>query len=405
MNAEIVSIGTEILLGDIVDTNAAHIARTLRDIGVNVYFKTTVGDNLTRIADVIRLGVSRSHLIITTGGLGPTVDDVTREGIALATNQELVFHQTLLDQITTRFTNFGVKMSENNKRQAYTPANAIPIENPVGTAPCFIVKHNSTTIICLPGVPSEMKYILKNSVIPYIQENMESNRIIKTLILRTAGIGESMLDEKIADLMTNSNPTVGLSAHMGQTDIRITTLAATHSEADTMLTQMENLVREYAGEFIYGTGDDKLEDAFTQLLANHNWKLAICEAGTDRALRERLEKAQGNYPVLSYAEDFPTIEALRTSLSSEYAEDDLKGIVQAAADRIKHVSSPDFFIIVATQNSGSEILVGSPTLLQNRSYSYGGQISQATFGLTTWGISMAWRFASRLSDSEKYRRE
>ncbi|KAB2859734.1 MAG: CinA family nicotinamide mononucleotide deamidase-related protein, partial [Anaerolineae bacterium] len=258
MNAEIIAIGTELLLGEITDTNSTHIARTLRDIGVNLFYVTSVGDNLPRITQSIKLGLSRSDLVITTGGLGPTVDDMTRQAVADATGRPLEFRQDLLDQIAERFRRFGSRMSENNRQQAHIPAGAIPIENPVGTAPCYIVEDEQGIIISLPGVPSEMKFLLSQRVIPYLQEKMGQKGIIKALVLKTAGIGESLIDEKIADLMTYANPTVGLAAHTGQTDIRITARADTEAEADEMITKIEHIVRQRLGDFIYGTGKDPL---------------------------------------------------------------------------------------------------------------------------------------------------
>ncbi len=199
MNAEIISIGTELLLGEIVDTNSAHIARRLRDIGLNLYFTTTVGDNRQRIASAISTALDRADVIITTGGLGPTVDDMTRQAVADATGRELVFRQDLLDQIAERFNRFGSRMSENNRQQAYIPAGAIPIENPVGTAPCFIVESERGVVISLPGVPREMKHLLETAVIPYLRDRLGLTEVIKARVLRTAGIGESHIDEAIAD--------------------------------------------------------------------------------------------------------------------------------------------------------------------------------------------------------------
>src|SRR5215475_450162 len=158
VNAEIIAIGTEILLGEITDTNSVHIARVLRDLGINLYFMTSVGDNEQRIADSIRIALSRADVVITCGGLGPTIDDMTRQGVAIATERDLVFHQDLLDKIAERFASFRAKMTENNQRQAYLPANATVIENPVGTAPSFIVEHHESVVISVPGVPREMKY-------------------------------------------------------------------------------------------------------------------------------------------------------------------------------------------------------------------------------------------------------
>ena len=159
-NAEIIAIGTELLLGEITDTNSVFMARQLRNIGVNVYFMTTVGDNRGRIADSIEAALSRAGIVITCGGLGPTVDDVTRQAIADATDRPLEFHQSLFDTIAERFRGFGVRMTDNNRQQAYLPQDAILIENPVGTAPSFIVESDAGIIISLPGVPREMKYLL-----------------------------------------------------------------------------------------------------------------------------------------------------------------------------------------------------------------------------------------------------
>lgn len=150
INAEIIAIGTEILLGEITDTNSVYMARELRAIGVNLYYMTSVGDNLQRIADAIRLAMSRADVVITCGGLGPTVDDMTRQAVADATDRELEYQEWLYDQIAARFAGFKVKMTENNRQQAYLPAAAIAIENPVGTAPCFIVEHEGKAVISLP---------------------------------------------------------------------------------------------------------------------------------------------------------------------------------------------------------------------------------------------------------------
>jgi molybdenum cofactor synthesis domain-containing protein len=180
VNAEIVAIGTEILLGEITDTNSVHIARVLRDIGINLYFMTSVGDNEQRIADAIRIAMSRADVVITCGGLGPTVDDMTRQAVALATERGLTFHQSLLDKIADRFASFKVQMTENNKRQAYLPDDAILVENPVGTAPSFVVEYQGHSVISLPGVPRDMKFLLSEKIVPYLRERFNlSNEIIK----------------------------------------------------------------------------------------------------------------------------------------------------------------------------------------------------------------------------------
>ncbi len=261
MNAEIVTTGTEILLGEIVDTNAAWMARRLRDLGINLFYKTTVGDNLERITAVLRQGLERSDLVLVTGGLGPTVDDVTRDAAALATDRELALDAECLASIEVIFARWGRKLHDNNRRQALLPVGAKPILNPVGTAPGFIVETERkgrppVLLICLPGVPREMMHLMQETVEPFLAERLGADRVyIRSRTLRTVGIGESMIDSRIADLMARSNPTVGLAAHLGQTDVRITARAASAERADQMLDEVAADLRARLGEFVYGEGD------------------------------------------------------------------------------------------------------------------------------------------------------
>jgi len=292
MRAEIITIGTELLLGEIDDTNATYLARKLREIGVDLYYRTTVGDNEHRIAEVIDNALNRVDVVITSGGLGPTVDDVTREGIARATGRPLEFSQELFDQIADRFRRFDVRMSENNRRQAYIPQGAIPIENPVGTAPVFILETERGIIMTLPGVPRELKYLMENNMLPWLAARMETPAVIISMVLRTAGIGESQIDARIGDLMTSANPTVGLAAHVGQTDVRITAKAATEAEARAMCEAMAGVVRERLGPWIYGTEGELLEDVVTGLLAKQGASVAAVEVGTGGLLASRLCESQ-----------------------------------------------------------------------------------------------------------------
>ncbi len=176
--------------------------------------------------------MDRADLIITTGGLGPTVDDVTREGVAMATGRPLAMDPEMLEQIQGHFRRFGSPMADNNRRQAYLPEGCIPIENPVGTAPGFIVEDDRGTIITLPGVPHEMRYLMEHAVTPYLQGILGPRSMMVTRILRTVALGESRIDRAIADLETSTNPTVGLSAHPGQTDVRIVAKASSEAEAE-----------------------------------------------------------------------------------------------------------------------------------------------------------------------------
>jgi nicotinamide-nucleotide amidase len=288
MRAEIVTTGTELLLGQIDDTNATYLARQLRDLGIDIFFRTTVGDNQARIVQVLEQALERADLVITTGGLGPTVDDVTRDAVAQVTGRALVLHQDLLDQIEAFFARVGARMSENNRRQAYLPQGCIPIENPVGTAPSFIVETKRGTIVSLPGVPSEMRYLMGTAVIPYLQRRLGRQEVLVTRILRTVAVGESRVDEAIADLETSANPTVGLSAHPGQTDIRIVAKAPSEAEAESLVSDFEERIRQRLGAAIYATGEAKLEAVVADLLAERRSTLAVAETLTMGDLTRRL---------------------------------------------------------------------------------------------------------------------
>ncbi|MCP4336199.1 MAG: competence/damage-inducible protein A, partial [Gammaproteobacteria bacterium] len=203
----------------------------------DLYYKTTVGDNEDRITEVLNSALDRSDVIITSGGIGPTVDDVTRQAVANATGRKLVYSIDLEAQIAARFRSFGRVMAENNKRQAYIPEGALPLSNPVGTAPCFLCEdlRGRGVVISLPGVPRELEYMLSKKVIPRLVERMGGAKVTKIRILRTCAVGESNVDRVIGDLMTSRNPTIGLAAHAGQTDVRITAKADTEAEADALI--------------------------------------------------------------------------------------------------------------------------------------------------------------------------
>ena len=301
-SAEIITIGTEILLGEIVDTNTRYIARALRGLGIDLYRTITIGDNLERIADAIRNSMHRAEIIITTGGLGPTVDDPTREAVAKAVGVELEFREELWEQIVAIISRYGRKPSENQKRQAYVPKGAVAVSNPVGTAPCFIVEYPSPlhpspklgegtgarAVISLPGVPNEMEHILHESIIPYLQKRFDLNEIIKIRILHCSGMGEGNIDELIGDLETLSNPTVGLAAHTGVVDIRIAAKARNEPEADALIANVEEQVRERLGAHIFGADEDRLEEVALNEVAKRGWTLTAIESGLEGLLARKI---------------------------------------------------------------------------------------------------------------------
>ncbi len=329
-SAEIITIGTEILLGEIVDTNTRYIARTLRDLGVDIYRTITIGDNTERIAATIRASMQRAEIIITTGGLGPTVDDPTREAVAMAAGVETEFRPDLWEQVVENIGRYGRQPSENQKRQAFVPKGALGIENPVGTAPCFIVEFSSPlpkgegpgvragAVIALPGVPKEMEYILHESIIPYLQKRFDLSDVIKIRLLHCSGLGEGLIDEKIADLETLSNPTVGLAAHTGVVDIRIAAKAKSEAKANQMIAEIENKIRLRLGNVVFGVDEDKLENVVLDAVAKRGWTLVAIESGLEGRL-SRIVPHTASHPDLDPAALLEAVRAARAESKAEAA--------------------------------------------------------------------------------------
>ena len=296
--AEVITIGTELLLGVIQDTNTSFIAKTLNSAGIDIFHASMIGDNEERIALEIRAALKRADIIITTGGLGPTIDDPTRDAVALAFNRRTEFKPELWDQILARFKAYGRTPTENNKRQAFIPEGAVAIPNPVGTAPAFYIEENHKILFSLPGVPSEMKTLLGSDVLPIIKSKfpIESAIVIRTI--HTAGIGESSVDELVSDLEKMSNPTVGLAAHPGQVDIRITAKANTRELAQELIAPVEIKVRQLLGDYIYGEDDITLDKVISDEIKLKNINLIINYedqfSGVADLLTEWLEIPDGN---------------------------------------------------------------------------------------------------------------
>ena len=298
MQGEVVTIGTELLLGQIIDTNAAYISQLLADVGVSVFYRANVGDNVERAAQVLREAITRADIVITTGGLGPTVDDVTREAVARSVGKPLVMNEHLLQQIDLMFTRWGRKMSDSNRVQAMIPEGAVPIENPVGTAPGFIVEQNGHVMLSLPGVPREMKYLMDNAVMPYLHKQFGLVGVIKSRMIRVSGMGESVLGERIADLMSESNPSVGTMAHTGQVDVRVAAKAESQAEADALIAGMEARVRERLGDFIFGVDKDTLEGVAARRFKESGQTLGLLETNTGGLIAQRFTTTQAGVDVL-----------------------------------------------------------------------------------------------------------
>jgi nicotinamide-nucleotide amidase len=347
MQAEIITIGTELLLGQIVDTNAAYLAQQLAGLGFNVYRKTTVGDNELRIGEAVRSALRRSDVVITSGGLGPTVDDKTREGVATATNRKLVLNHRLLEQIEAFFHKRGREVGENNRRQAYVPRNAIPIHNPVGTAPAFVVKHRDSYVISLPGVPRELRHLTEHSVLPFLQQELGLRGVIMSRILRTAGVGESDIDRQISDLEESPNPTVGLAAHTGLVDIRITARADDEYAAGRLLDEMEKRIRDRLGNMIYGIDEATIESTLVEQLRNQHQGLAVLETNTGGVIAARLTAVPGGLDVLNPA----LVTSLERATSWLLQPEDLRGgltehVAEVLAQRLRAQAAVNIGIAV-----------------------------------------------------------
>jgi nicotinamide-nucleotide amidase len=290
MDAEIIAIGSELLLGQIIDTNSSYIAKSLADIGIELIQTTTVGDNLQRMKEAIQEATQRCQVVITTGGLGPTEDDLTREAVAETTKRPLVFQPHLMEQIEGLFKRRGFRMTENNRKQAYIPEGAIPIENPKGTAPGFIVEGSNWVTISIPGVPSEMEYLMEHTVISYLRRRFNlKHQVLRYKVLRACGLGESAIGLQIKDLMRESrNPSVGTLASVGDIKIRITAKADNPEEASILIQKMEQEIRNRLGILIYGVDDETLHGNIVKELERLNLTLSVAETFTVGIISQKL---------------------------------------------------------------------------------------------------------------------
>jgi nicotinamide-nucleotide amidase len=290
MKAETIAIGSELLLGQIVDTNTSFIAQVLAENGIELIRTTAVGDNPKEMEDAIREATGRSAIVITTGGLGPTEDDLTRESVAEVTGRPLRFQPHLMEQIEAIFKRRGFRMAENNRKQAYIPEGTIAIENPKGTAPGFIVDSKQNVILSIPGVPSEMKFLMEMTVIPFLRKRFDlQQEVLQYKVLRTCGLGESGIGAQIGDLMKGSeNPSVGTLASIGDIKIRITARAKDPDEASRLISDMEREIRRRLGTLIYGENDETLQGNLVKQLGRSELSLVVVEAFTGGVLSNKL---------------------------------------------------------------------------------------------------------------------
>lgn len=303
MKAEILAVGTEILLGNIVNTNAQYIASRLAELGIEVYHHSVVGDNAERLEEAYNLAFKRADLVITTGGLGPTKDDLTKEVAFEYFNKEAVLHEDLLKNIEEYFKKIGMSMSESNRKQAMFPRDVIIMPNNNGTAPGCIVEAGNSILAVLPGPPREMKAMFEESLVPYLKKFQETVLVSKTI--RIGGMGESKVAEIIDDILENStNPTVAPYAKEGEVTLRITAKGKDEEEGNKLIAPVEEEIRSRLGIAVYGEGDTTLEDVVGNLLVENSLTIATAESCTGGLLAGAII----NYPGISsvFKEGFVT---------------------------------------------------------------------------------------------------
>lgn len=293
MTAEIVSVGTELLLGQIIDTHAPLMARILADCGISCTHRQTVGDNLDRLVAVLKEALDRSDIVITIGGLGPTQDDITRDGIALALGDELELVPEAEAKLREIFATRRLAWVDSNLRQAYKPQSARLIDNPNGTAPGLLCEKNGKVVIALPGPKGEFNPMAEGPVREYL-ERAQGGRVIHSRTLRICGMGESMVERKIEHLMQGSNPTVAPYAHPSEVHLRVTASAPTREEADRLIDPMEASIREILGNAVYGINETTLEAAVLDLLKSRDERVAVAESITGGWLGQRLTSISGS---------------------------------------------------------------------------------------------------------------
>jgi len=302
MTAEIICVGTELLLGDVVNTNAVHIAKGLASAGINVYYQSVVGDNPQRLKDSIRLAFGRSDLIVMTGGLGPTFDDLTKETVADYFGREMELHQPSYDRLIEIFENYyrgqNKKMTENNIKQAYMPKGAVVFKNMNGTAPGLAVTDGNKTAVLMPGPPREMVPMFDNQVMPYLSR--DSKKVLISTNIHMFGIGESAVEDILHDYMLSmDNPTIAPYARTGEVYLRVTASAADKKHADDLLKPVVDRIENILGKYIYGIDVGNLETAVVMKLKEKKLTVATAESCTGGLVSKQITNVSGSSEVFS----------------------------------------------------------------------------------------------------------
>ncbi len=292
MNAEILCIGTEILLGDIINTNAAFLGRELAALGINIYHHSVVGDNSDRLEKSLKLALSRADMVITTGGLGPTYDDLTKKTIADYFGLSLELHQPSVEKIDQLAKIRKIKLSENNLLQALVPVGSTVFFNDTGFAPGIAVEQDGKTVIMLPGPPNEMQPMFENYVVPYLQRGQTSTLVSKRVNM--FGMGESTVEETLRDLMTSySNPTIAPYAKPVGVEVRVTAKAKDEAEANSLIDPVIEKIKQRLGNVVYGVDAGSMQEALVSKLKEKKLTLATAESCTGGGLSAAITSVPG----------------------------------------------------------------------------------------------------------------
>lgn len=298
MECELISVGTELLVGDTLNTNVHYLSRELSLLGIRVHYHTTVGDNPQRLEEAVKIAFNRSDLIITTGGLGPTQDDLTKEIIAKLFNRRLVEDQQVKKDILAYFINREYPLTANNLKQALVPENGLVLHNDRGTAPGILIDHSGKRIVMLPGPPGEMSHLFEQLVIPLIQKKEDQKVISRYYNL--SDIGESAAEDRLLDLIDKqNNPTIATYAKMGEVQIRITANGSDEIEINRLLDSYEKLMFDRFGRNIYSLTKESLKEAVCKLLLQNNITIATAESCTGGLIASQLTEFSGISKIFS----------------------------------------------------------------------------------------------------------
>ncbi|WP_394187443.1 competence/damage-inducible protein A [Paenisporosarcina quisquiliarum] len=365
MNAEIIAVGSELLLGQITNTNARYISSQLAELGINVYYHTVVGDNADRLEDAIQLAESRADLIIFSGGLGPTKDDLTKETIAQHLQTQLVMDDEAMISIEAFFKRINRPMTENNKKQALVLENCQVLANHNGMAPGMFYSNLDKIYILLPGPPKEMEPMFQLEAKPLLAKWLNQGEVIVSHVLRFYGIGEAELETKIHDLLdVQSNPTIAPLASDGEVMLRITAKASTDQEAKALISQTEQLLMDRVGTYLYGYNDDSLASRTVEVLQEKNWTISAAESLTAGLFQSELAAIPGASAVLIGGMVTYSTESKITQLGVQQELIEKHGVVSgecavAMAMRIKEAFNTDIGVGL-TGSAGPSSLEGKP---------------------------------------------